>query len=72
MRLNRKDQHGNHIINVRDNKKNIKEERPSSFVDFGDADVEVSDVADNIIRQNQIINRALRRQFRSRISRKAI
>ena len=50
----------------------MKEERPAAFSDTTDSDVESGDVADVIIRQNQIINRALRRTFRSRIARKAI
>ena len=38
----------------------MDEERPS-FADTNDSDRDVSDFADTIIRQNQIINRALRR-----------
>jgi hypothetical protein len=34
--------------------------------------MESTEVADMLIRQNQIINRALRRTYRSRIARKAI
>ena len=72
MRLNRKDSYGRHITEIRAEARVMSEERPSAFMDTLDADEEVSEMADRVIRQNQIINRALRRQYRSRISRKAI
>jgi hypothetical protein len=72
MRLNRKDSYGRHITEIRAKARVMSEERPSAFMDTLDADEEVSEMADRVIRQNQIINRALRRQYRSRISRKAI
>ena len=72
MRLNRKDSHGRHITEIRAKTRVMSEERPSAFMDTLDADEEVSEMAARVIRQNQIINRALRRQYRSRISRKAI
>ena len=72
MRLNPKSRHGKHITNIHGEREVVKEERPAAFSDTTDSDVESGDVADVIIRQNQIINRALRRTFRSRIARKAI
>jgi hypothetical protein len=72
MRLNPKNKHGDHITNINGKRDIVKEERPAAFSDTTDSDVESGDVADVIIRQNQIINRALRRTFRSRIARKAI
>jgi len=49
----------------------VAEERPSVFSDV-DGEDEAGEVADLIIRQNQIVNRALRRTYRSRVARKAI
>ena len=72
MRLNPKNRHGKHITNIHGEREVVKEEGPAAFSDTTDSDVESGDVADVIIRQNQIINRALRRTFRSRIARKAI
>ena len=72
MRLNPKKRNGKHITKIHGEREVVKEERPAAFSDTTDSDVESGDVADVIIRQNQIINRALRRTFRSRIARKAI
>jgi hypothetical protein len=65
MKLNRKDSFNQHIVDI------VAEERPSVFSDVEGED-EAGDVADLIIRQNQIVNRALRRTYRSRVARKAI
>jgi hypothetical protein len=79
MRLNERDPDGKHLLNNDehhvsncDTARRVDEERPSGFADTLDSDRDVSDFADTIIRQNQIVNRALRRQYRSRIARKAI
>ena len=75
MKLNRKQNDASHIVNLNDKRSidaNLSEERPSAFTDTLDGDMESTEVADMLIRQNQIINRALRRTYRSRIARKAI
>jgi|TARA_R100001163_G_C5004834_1_gene152732 hypothetical protein len=75
MKLNRKQNDASHIVNLNSKRSvdaNLAEERPSAFTDTLDADMESTEVADMLIRQNQIINRALRRTYRSRIARKAI
>tara|TARA_R100000234_G_scaffold103023_2_gene72405 strand:- start:557 stop:784 length:228 start_codon:yes stop_codon:yes gene_type:complete len=75
MKLNRKQNNASHIVNLNEKKSfdsNLVEERPSAFANTNDSDVEATEIADMMIRQNQIINRALRRTYRSRIARKAI
>tara|TARA_Y100000114_G_C11723900_1_gene309918 strand:+ start:963 stop:1190 length:228 start_codon:yes stop_codon:yes gene_type:complete len=75
MKLNKKQNDASHIVNLNEKKSfnsNLAEERPSAFANTNDSDVEATEVADMLIRQNQIINRALRRTYRSRIARKAI
>jgi len=79
MRLNTRNTDGKHLLKNDEHgvsnhatARRMDEERPSGFADTIDSDRDVSDFADTIIRQNQIVNRALRRQFRSRIARKAI
>ena len=79
MRLNKRDSEGKylvsndeHDVSNHDTARRVDEERPALFGDTIDSDEVSSDVADRIIRQNQIVNRALRRQYRSRIARKAI
>ena len=79
MRLNKRDSEGKylvsndeHDVSNHDTARRVDEERPSGFADTLDSDRDVSEIADTIIRQNQIVNRALRRQYRSRIARKAI
>ena len=79
MRLNKRDSDGKylvtndeHDVSNHDTARRVDEERPALFGDTIDSDEVSSDVADRIIRQNQIVNRALRRQYRSRIARKAI
>jgi len=79
MRLNKRDSEGKYLVSNDehdvsdcDTARRVDEERPSGFADTLDSDRDVSDFADTIIRQNQIVNRALRRQYRSRIARKAI
>ncbi len=79
MRLNERDSDGKYLLDNDEHgvsysatARRVQEERPSSFADTLDSDRDVSDFADTIIRQNQIVNRALRRQYRSRIARKAI
>jgi len=79
MRLNERDSSGKyltetseHQVSDCDTSRRLVEERPSAFADTLDSDKNVSEIADTIIRQNQIVNRALRRQYRSRIARKAI
>ena len=75
MKLNRKDSFNQHIVDIIGKPEEVKdivaEERPSVFSDVEGED-EAGDVADLIIRQNQIVNRALRRTYRSRVARKAI
>ena len=75
MKLNRKDSFNQHIVDINGKLEEVKdivaEERPSVFSDVEGED-EAGDVADLIIRQNQIVNRALRRTYRSRVARKAI
>ena len=75
MKLNRKDSFNQHIVDINGKTEEVKdivaEERPSVFSDVEGED-EAGDVADLIIRQNQIVNRALRRTYRSRVARKAI
>tara|TARA_Y100001937_G_scaffold123619_1_gene186773 strand:- start:368 stop:595 length:228 start_codon:yes stop_codon:yes gene_type:complete len=75
MKLNRKDLFNQHIVDINGKPEEVKdivaEERPSVFSDVEGED-EAGDVADLIIRQNQIVNRALRRTYRSRVARKAI
>ena len=75
MKLNRKDSYKQHIVDINGKPEEVKdivaEERPSVFSDVEGED-EAGDVADLIIRQNQIVNRALRRTYRSRVARKAI
>ena len=78
MRLNKRDSEGKylvsndqHDVSNYDTARRVDEERPSLFGDT-DAETEATEMADIVIRQNQIINRALRRQYRSRIARKAI
>jgi KaiC/GvpD/RAD55 family RecA-like ATPase len=75
MKLNKKQNDASHIVNLNEKKSfnsNLVEERPSAFANTNDSDVEATEIADMMIRQNQIINRALRRTYRSRIARKAI
>ena len=79
MRLNRRDSEGKylvsndeHDVSNHDTSRRVDEERPALFTGTNDSEDVSTDVADIIIRQNQIINRALRRQYRSRIARKAI
>ena len=79
MRLNERDPNGKHLLNNDehhvsncDTARRVDEERPALFTGTNDTEDVSTDVADIIIRQNQIINRALRRQYRSRIARKAI
>ena len=79
MRLNRRDSEGKyllsndeHHVSNHDIARRVDEERPALFTGTTDSEDVSTDVADIIIRQNQIINRALRRQYRSRIARKAI
>jgi len=75
MKLNKKENNASHIVNLNGMKSfnsNLVEERPSAFADTNDSDMEATEIADMMIRQNQIINRALRRTYRSRIARKAI
>jgi|TARA_E500000178_G_scaffold339236_1_gene380430 KaiC/GvpD/RAD55 family RecA-like ATPase len=75
MKLNKKQNDASHIVRLNEQKTfntNLVEERPSAFADTNDSDIEATEVADMLIRQNQIINRALRRTYRSRIARKAI
>ena len=75
MKLNIKHSLGNHIVNLSGGfetpQKVVSEERPNLFVDL-EGEEEATDLADLLIRQNQIVNRALRRQYRSRVARKAI
>ena len=78
MRLNRRDSDGKylvsndeHDVSNHDTARRVDEERPALFGDT-DAETEATEMADIVIRQNQIINRALRCQYRSRIARKAI
>ena len=78
MRLNKRDSEGKYLVSNdehgvsnHDNARRVDEERPALFGDT-DAEKEATDMSDMVIRQNQIINRALRRQYRSRIARKAI
>ena len=74
MKLNRKDlqsAHRGYQRKAQEVKDIVVEERPSVFSDVEGED-EAGDVADLIIRQNQIVNRALRRTYRSRVARKAI
>ena len=75
MKLNRKDSYNQHIVDINRKPEEVNdivaEERPSVFSDVEGED-EAGDVADLIIRQNQIVNRALRRTYRSRVARKAI
>ena len=78
MRLNKRDSEGKYLVSNdehgvsnHDNARRVDEERPALFGDT-DAETEATDMADMVNRQNQIINRALRRQYRSRIARKAI
>ena len=75
MKLNHKDSFNQHIVDINGKPEEVKdivaEERPSVFSDVEGED-EAGDVADLIIRQNQIVNRALRRTYRSRVARKAI
>ena len=75
MKLNRKDLFNQHIVDINGKPEEVNdivaEERPSVFSDVEGED-EAGDVADLIIRQNQIVNRALRRTYRSRVARKAI
>ena len=79
MRLNKRDSEGKylvsndeHDVSNHDTARRVDEERPALFTSTSDSEDISTDVADIIIRQNQIINRALRRQYRSRIARKAI
>ena len=79
MRLNKRDSEGKylvsndeHDVSDYDTARRVDEERPALFTGTTDSEDVSTDVADIIIRQNQIINRALRRQYRSRIARKAI
>jgi len=79
MRLNRRDSEGKYLVSNderdvsnHDIARRVDEERPALFTSTSDSEDISTDVADIIIRQNQIINRALRRQYRSRIARKAI
>ena len=79
MRLNKRDSegkylvsNGEHDVSNHDTARRVDEERPALFTSTSDSEDISTDVADIIIRQNQIINRALRRQYRSRIARKAI
>jgi KaiC/GvpD/RAD55 family RecA-like ATPase len=75
MKLNKKQNDASHIVRLNEQKTfntNLVEERPSAFADTNDSDIEATELADMLIRQNQIINRALRRTYRSRIARKAI
>jgi KaiC/GvpD/RAD55 family RecA-like ATPase len=75
MKLKKKQNDASHIVNLNEKKSfnsNLVEERPSAFANTNDSDVEATEIADMMIRQNQIINRALRRTYRSRIARKAI
>ena len=75
MKLNKKQNDASHIVNLNEKKSfnsNLVEERPSAFANTNDSDVEATEIAYMMIRQNQIINRALRRTYRSRIARKAI
>jgi hypothetical protein len=75
MKLNHKDSFNQHIVDINGKPEEVNdivaEERPSVFSDVEGED-EAGDVADLIIRQNQIVNRALRRTYRSRVARKAI
>ena len=75
MKLNTKHSLGNHIVNLSGkpagHQNVMSEERPNLFVDL-EGEEEATDLADLLIRQNQIVNRALRRQYRSRVARKAI
>lgn len=75
MKLNHKDSFNQHIVDINGKPEEVKdivaEERPSVFSDVEGED-EAGEVADLIIRQNQIVNRALRRTYRSRVARKAI
>ena len=78
MRLNKRDSEGKYLVSNdehgvsnHDNARRVDEERPALFGDT-DPETEATDMADMVIRQNQVINRALRRQYRSRIARKAI
>ena len=73
MKLNKKQNNASHIVHLNEKKSfnsNLVEERPSAFANTND--IEATEIADMLIRQNQIINRALRRTYRSRIARKAI
>ena len=79
MRLNKRDSeckylvsNDEHDVSNNDTARRVHEERPALFTGTTDTEDVSTDVADIIIRQNQIINRALRRQYRSRIARKAI
>ena len=79
MRLNRRDTEGKYLVSTGehevsdcDTARRGDEERPGLFSDTSGTEDISTDVADIIIRQNQIVNRALRRQYRSRIARKAI
>ena len=64
MKLNRKDSFNQHIVDINGKPEEVKdivaEERPSVFSDVEGED-EAGDVADLIIRQTQIVHRALRR-----------
>ena len=79
MRLNRRDTEGKYLVSTGehevsdcDTARRVDEERPGLFSETSGTEDISTDVADIIIRQNQIVNRALRRQYRSRIARKAI
>lgn len=79
MRLNRRDTEGKYLVSTGEHEvsdcdaaRRVDEERPGLFSDTSGTEDISTDVADIIIRQNQIVNRALRRQYRSRIARKAI
>ena len=79
MRLNKRDSEGKYLVSNderdvsnHDIARRVDEERPGLFSDTSGTEDISTDVADIIIRQNQIVNRALRRQYRSRIARKAI
>ena len=57
MKLNRKQNDASHIVNLNSKRSidaNLAEERPSAFTDTLDADMESTEVADMLIRQNQI------------------
>ena len=70
MRLNDRENNKNYIFET----KLFEEKSPGTPVRTRDpvSSAETNSVADMIIRQNQMINRSLRRTYRSTVARKAL